>query len=274
MPGDYSTQHDYLDKLQEDVTARQLNIEEALRKAFASFIERREVEVVVFAGMTVFDLRDAIQSQPVILKSLLACCNVASRALARDLGISVDTYLPKLTDSSAAAIAGYIKPFLPPYLELPAISFTDRLAYIDKEIRRGKGNWERLTLDAANKHAKPRTFRKMKFRVEGDDFELDAAHINQEGQIEIGIDVKRIESPRDIHKRSDDIINKAAKLKSVFPQARFGAVIYYPFIQEHSNVISRLRSPNIDGIVFAGESEDSVERNVMLLLPMLGIDLR
>ena len=84
---------------------------------------------------------------------------------------------------------------------------------------------------------------------------------------------RSIEARRDIHKRSDEIINKAAKVKEVYPKAKFGAVIYYPFIEEHSNVQDRLRSPNIDSIVFAGESEVSIENAVKLLLSKLGIKI-
>lgn len=50
-------------------------------------------------------------------------------------------------------------------------------------------------------------------------------------------------------------------------------VVYYPFIEEHANVHSRLRSPNTDGVVFAGQAAESVESAVRLLLPSLGNDL-
>src|ERR1041385_6056241 len=99
MSNEYSSQQDYLRRIQEDVTARHLNVEEGLRKAFAAFIEIREVEVVVFSGMSVYELRDAIRAQPIILKALLACCNVAGRALARDLGMTVDTYSPRMSEA-------------------------------------------------------------------------------------------------------------------------------------------------------------------------------
>lgn len=272
MPEGYSTHHDYIEKLQEGAAARQANIEIALREAFASFIERREVEVVEFSGMTVFDLSAAIQSHPVILKGIVACCNIGARALARDLGLTVDTYVPKMSPEKAAAIAGYVKPFLPPYLEIPAISYVDKLWYIDKEMRKGKGNWEKLILNAANESAGNRVFRKIKFVVDNQEFELDAAHQSQDGAVLVGIDVKRIESPRDIHKRSDEILTKAGKLKAIWPEAKFGAVVYYPFLPEQANLQNRLRSANIDGLVFAAESVESVNRNVRLLLSMLGID--
>ena len=101
-------------------------------------------------------------------------------------------------------------------------------------------------------------------------FELDAA-TPEEGPIQAGIDVKRIEARRDIHKRCDEIVNKARKLKAAFPRSRFGAVVYYPFIDEHVNVQNRLRSEAVDSIVFASDSDDSINNAVRHLLSMLEV---
>src|SRR5262245_48385053 len=56
MPEGYGTHRDYIDRVQADVNARLANVEAALRAAFAGFIERREVEVVLFSSMDVFTL--------------------------------------------------------------------------------------------------------------------------------------------------------------------------------------------------------------------------
>src|SRR3990172_12236373 len=101
--------------------------------------------------------------------------------------------------------------------------------------------------------------------VGGELFELDAA-APVFGDVHTGVDVKRIEARRDIHKRSDEIANKARKLKLAFPRAKFGAVIYYPFSEEHINIQNRLKSPEIDCVVFAGQSEDSIRTAVKFLL--------
>jgi len=265
MPEGYGSHNDYMEWVQEDADSRQEKVEASLRKAFSRFIEKREVEVVLFSSMSAGDLAKAIQAQPIILKSLVACCNIAARAIERDLGIkNVDTFSPRITTDEANIIAGYVKPFLPPYLELPALSRIDRISYIDKEIRKGKGRWEKLIIEALNRYEK-RKFKKRMFEVGGDLFELDAA-MPEDGEIEIGIDVKRIEARRDIHKRCDEIVNKADKLKSVLPATVFGAVIYYPFIEEHVNIQSRLKNSKIDGIVFASESEESINNAVRMLL--------
>lgn len=266
MADGYGSHRDYMEWVTEDADTRLETVETALQQAFSPFIERREVDVVIFSSMSALNLAEAISKYPIILKGLLAACNVAARAIERDLGISnLDTYNPRLDESQAKVIAGFIKPFLPSYLELPALCQIDRIWFIDKEIRKGKGRWEKLVLEALNKIG---TFRKRKFHSEDEEFELDAASPRQ-GTIEIGIDIKRIEARRDIHKRCDEIVNKADKLKKAFPHASFSAVIYYPFIDEHVNVQSRLKSTAIDSVVFASQSEESIHNAVKMLISSL-----
>ena len=268
MPGGYGTHRDFMERAKTGADARQVAVETALREVFSGFIERREVEVVIFSSMSAIDLANAILAQPVILKSLLACCNIAARAIERDLDIkNLDTYSPRLDGDHAKVIAGYIKPFLPPYLELPTLSSIDRISYIDKEIRKGKGRWEQSILQALNRYGQT-SFRKRMFKVGREQFELDAA-TPEKGNIRIGIDVKRIEARRDIHKRCDEIVNKANKLKSAYSKAKFGAVVYYPFIDEQVNIQNRLRSTNVSGVVFASEADESIENAVRLLLSTL-----
>jgi len=268
MPEGYGSHADYMARVKEDADARQATIESALRSAFGQFIERRTVEVVIFSSMSAVDLSRALIQEPLILKPLLAACNIAGRALDRDLGLkNVDTYVPKLTEEHASVIAGYIKPFLPPFLELPALAHIDRVEFIDKEIRKGKGQWEKKILDALNRFGNSK-FKKRTFAYKKEEYELDAASPTT-GPVVIGVDVKRIEAKRDIHKRCDEIVNKATKLKATSPRSRFGAVVYYPFIDEQVNVESRLRSKYVDGLVFASESEESVETAVRLLLSKL-----
>ena len=268
MPNGYGTHADYMDWVKDDANSRQETIENTLRKAFSNFIEKREVEVIAFSSMTALDLAEAIIDHPLILKPLLAACNIAARAIERDLSIkNVDTYSPRLSDDEAKVIAGYIKPFLPSYLEIPAISQIDRIAFIDKEIRKGKGRWEKKILESLDRFGSLQ-FHKRMFVAEEEQFELDAAS-PKSGDIKVGIDIKRIEARRDIHKRCDEIVNKAAKLKSAFPDSKFGAVVYYPFIEEHINIQNRLRSDNIDGVVFASEAKESIENAVRMLLSTL-----
>ncbi len=265
MPDGYGTHRDYIGRIDQQVRSRQQEVETALKDAFANFLETRSVDVVIFSNVGVMDLANAIRTHPVILKPLLTVCNIAGRAIERDLQIkNVDTYKPRLSHDHVTAIAGYLKPFLPAYLEIPAIAQIDRVAFVDKEIRKGKGRWEKAICDALNRFG-TLAFKKRKFIVEKEGFELDAA-APETGPIQIGIDVKRIEARRDIHKRCDEIVNKATKFKQAHKAAKFAAVIYYPFIDEHINIQSRLRSKKIDGVFFASESDESVETAVRILL--------
>jgi len=83
----YESHVDYMGWVKGDADLRHKAIEDALRNAFPNFIEKREVEVVVFSSMTAFDLANAIINQPLILKPILAASNIAARAIERDLSI-------------------------------------------------------------------------------------------------------------------------------------------------------------------------------------------
>jgi hypothetical protein len=114
-------------------------------------------------------------------------------------------------------------------------------------------------------------FRKRKFTCDGEGFEIDAAYPSTGVVIKVGVDIKRIESRRDIHKRADEIINKATKFKKVYPEGKFTALVYYPFPTQHINAQSRLHSAHIDEIFFAGETTSSLEFAVEMLVGKLGL---
>ncbi len=270
MVSDYSSQADYINAVQSDAGERKVQVEKALFEAFSGFIENREVSVILFSAMTAFDLAEGILRYPLVLKPLIAVCNIAARAIERDLGIkNLNTYDPRLTRESANVIAGYIKPFLPQYLEIPSLGTVDRVAFADKEIRKNKGHWERRISDELRKRAE-NPFSKRKFAVGGETFELDAANPATD-DVQVGIDVKRIEARRDIHKRCDEIVNKARNLKAAFPDSSFAAVIYYPFIDEHINIQHRLHSEDVDCVVFASDSADSIRNAILNLIGTLKI---
>jgi hypothetical protein len=80
--------------------------------------------------MSATQLACSIREHPIILKPLLAACNLAGRALKRDLKIeNIDTYEPNLNVTQANAIAGYVLSFLPPFVELPTLSRIDRISF-------------------------------------------------------------------------------------------------------------------------------------------------
>lgn len=270
---EYSSQADYVARVSDAANARSEQVAAAIRAAFADKIRKEEVEVIDFQNMNVMELAQAIEQYPVILKPLLAVCNVAGRALERDLDLrNIDTYGLRLSSEQAHAIAGYIKPFLPASLPLLALTQMDRVQFIDKEIRAGKGQWEKLITHALIRFS-GLSFQKMKFSVGRQEFELDSA-FKTRNTIAYAVDVKRIEARRDIHKRIDEIANKANKFKSVYSKGKFGAVIYYPFPSEHGNIRDRLETPSIDSIQFAGESQQSINQAVRLLLGKFGLSLK
>jgi hypothetical protein len=263
----YASHKDYIGRVKEIADKRQQELEVQLKKAFDGFIELREVEVINFEAIDVMTLAIIIAAQPQVLKALLLVTNLAGRALKRDLKLNVDTYNPRIDSKTAHVLAGYIKPFLPQLLELPTLSHADRFAFIDKEVRKSKGAWEKQICSALIT-VSGIEFKKRKFTVGKETYELDAA-FPVSGEVKYGVDVKRIEAEQDIHKRCDEIVNKATALKRVYPLSAFGAVVYYPFIAQQVNVRDRLESAYIDSVVFASESEKDITSAVKLLFAKL-----
>lgn len=266
---DYSSHREQVAQVH-DVKSRQVTVENALLSAFEGFISTKEVPFINFGNMTAEELAKAFSSYPIVVKSILAAVNVAGRAIKRDLDISIDTYGDKLTDEKAAILAGYIKPMLPNELAIPAICELDRWFYVDKEIRKFKGSWEKAILKTFKANALTDDFKKIKFECDGENYELDAAYPSV-APYKIGIDVKRIEAKQDIHKRADEIINKSRKFKKVYPNGSFYTIIYYPFTTEHVNLQTRLKDENINGVFFANESYSSIEQQTKYILSTEGL---
>lgn len=238
-------------------------IRTALTMAFKQVIEIREVPFIVFGDLNAPELAEAFLKFPVIVKPVLACVNVAGRAIKRDLGIDINTYAEKLTEQDAGMLAAYIKPMLPAHIAVPALIELDRYTWTDKEMRSAKGRWEVKVRDAIN-GATQLQFKKRKFGS-GENYELDAAYPASGEPIQIGVDIKRIEARQDIHKRSDEIVNKALNFKARYEKGTFIAVVYFPFPNQHVNVMSRLKSAAIDYVFFAGESTSSIQTSMEVL---------
>jgi hypothetical protein len=267
---DYSSQSDYLKPVKKAADKRRQELRKELKTAFAPYIKRRSIEVIVLSEVSVLALARAFQFHPSVVKPLMAICNVAARAVERDLEIkNLDTFHPKLDEKDSVALAGYLKSFLPPSIEIPSLLVVDRTVFFDKEIRKNKGRWEDLIQRSLCSHGK-RIFKKRKYSYQGEAYEIDAA-CPPEGDIEVGVDVKRIEARRDLHKRCDEILNKAVKFKKVFPLASFAAIIYYPFVTEQANIQTRLKSEDIDYVFFASDSPESISNVCRLLLDSVGI---
>ena len=265
MVDGYDSHGDVVLALKAEAEARCAALTSALQQAFQPFIRSEAVEVVFFSEMTADHIAAAFTKFPLVVKAVLTACNIAARAIERDLGLkNLDTYKPRLSDHQAVQLAAYVKPFLPQYIAIPALCSLDQHFYVDKEMRAFKGRWEKLVLKSLNEQGREQ-FKKRHFEVDGQVFELDAA-TPEKGTVLLGVDIKRIEARRDIHKRCDEIVNKANKFRVAFPQGKFAAVVYYPFIDEHLNVQHRLKAAAIEIVVFAGSVEESIDNAVQTLL--------
>lgn len=85
MGEEYGTHAEYFNWVLEDAKKRQIEIETGLKKAFSSFIEMRSVEVILFSNVSALDLAEIIFNYPLLLKPLIAICNIAARSIERDL---------------------------------------------------------------------------------------------------------------------------------------------------------------------------------------------
>jgi len=271
VPRGYGTHADFVDMVREPANKRAEVLYGELRTAFARHVREEPVAVIQLADITVFELSDILRQHPLVLKPLVIAANIAARAIERDLGIrNVDTYDPDLSPEEAAAIAGYLKPFLPASVALPTLVKLDQVEYVDKEIRALKGRWEKRVTEALSQ-ASQRQFGKRRIEVQGENFEIDAA-FPLEGDVQFAIDIKRVEARRDFHKRVDEIVNKATKVKKQNPRAKFGTVIYFPFEDQHVQIRNRLGESAVDVVAFANELDESIRQAVAEILGTFGIE--
>jgi hypothetical protein len=116
---EYSSHQDQFTAAQPTLD-RIAGLEKAFLDAFRDVIEVREVPFIRFGDLNTQELANAFLNYPMVIKPTLCLVNVASRAIERDLGFSVDTYCPKITQRQADQLAGMIKPLLPPAMAVPA----------------------------------------------------------------------------------------------------------------------------------------------------------
>jgi hypothetical protein len=268
-PGEYTTHKDQIEFCRPS-DERVAELQGSLLEAFKRVISYREVPIICFDDFNAEELAKAFVAYPIIVKPTLCCVNIAGRAIERDLGLSIDTYAEAISAEHALMLAGYLKPYLPHEIAIPALLELDRYAWTDKEMRRLKGEWEKQVTKAISV-ATGWVFKKRRFESDGERFELDAAYPESGAEITIGVDVKRIEAPRDTQKRADEILNKARKFKRAYPTAKFFAIVYYPFRNQHTNFLSRAKDPNIDGIFFAGATASTISTAAEMLAGASGI---
>jgi hypothetical protein len=147
--GTYASHRDYLKRANPAAQERLQIIREQALEAFKQYVSEERCLVINFRDMDATKLGRILAKHPVLAKPLMILCNVAERAIERDLGLKgLNSYKPRFQSDSAKALAGYLKPFLPERIELESFCAIDRLMFLDKEIRKGKGRWERMILSA------------------------------------------------------------------------------------------------------------------------------
>jgi hypothetical protein len=272
VPDQYGTHDDYRLRAADAAKERRGVLEGVVRQAFAGHIVQRQAEAISFDGLSPQELGKLLRQHPDMLKPLLYAINVGSRVLKRDLNIrNANTYKPKLSEPESVAVAELILKYMPPTMDVESFLYLDRIAYVDRLMRMSKGQWEKLVVRSlAQNSGKP--FRKRRFA--DNRFELDAAIPNL-GPVECGIDVKRVEAVQDHQKRIDEITSKAAKLREVHPEAKFGVVVYYPFDQLHPDFLARVEGLGVraDHVAFAAEDDESIDSAIRILLPVLGYEV-
>jgi hypothetical protein len=107
----YATHRDYLKRAGPAAAARARIIREKAREAFKDFIREERCLVTHFADINAAQLGRILANYPELAKPLMILCNVAERAIERDLGLKgLNSYSPRFRRDSAKALAGYLKP--------------------------------------------------------------------------------------------------------------------------------------------------------------------
>lgn len=253
----HQTHGEYLALVKAKRLEREREIHDALLRLFSNRVVRREVEVIELGKVTAKELAASLLAVPRILKPMLVACNMGKLALRGDLGIEVDTINPRLTPDLARTIADYLLPQLPESLTVDSLVRLDAYQFVDSEIRKHKGRWETRFRDGLL--ALGFDVRKRKFiNADDEEFELDIAW-PATGPIVVGVDVKMIGHSSDVQKRGDEIVNKAANLKRDVPKSVFISIVHYRIKDDEQRLRDRLRSPNIDEVLLAGDDDESIE---------------
>jgi len=228
-----------------------------VRDRLNTYITKREVEEVDFSVVTEKTLAEVLRAQPELLKPLIAASNMGKRAIRKELELELDTYRPKLSHEQSMRLAAFLLGCLPKKMLVETLVALDAYQWVDSEIRKAKGRWEK-TFEKELAKLKLE-FKKRKFKTDGEEFEIDLA-FPKRGDIRLAVDVKSIGHPSDKHKRGDEIVNKAVKFKKQYPKGVFIALVQYPFPLDRDEVERRLRTgtTDIDDVIFAGDDEDSI----------------
>ncbi len=106
---------DYVRRAGPEADQRSEQVRNVARVAFRDDLREEKRLVILFSEINATQLGQILAKFPILAKPLMILCNVAERALERDLGLkNMNSYAPRFTGDTAKVIAGYLKPFLPP----------------------------------------------------------------------------------------------------------------------------------------------------------------
>ena len=263
-----------LDRVRDEAEAREAAVTVSLAHAFEGVLVTEPTDWVRFDLMDAAELAAIPRTSPGIAKGLLEACNLASRALERDLGIQVNLYRPTFSAQESVKLAGLLLGRLPARLPLATLTALDRRAFVDKQLRAEAGNWERRVLDALNHLAAEHRFAKHKLKGADGTFELDCAAFHaRSGSLAGAVDVKRINGvARDVLNRARDIRDTARKLRACHAELPLVAVIYYPDPAEHDVIRQQIsQGSDVRDVLFASEEPSSLEAVALAALAALGL---
>lgn len=236
----------------------------SLTSAFDSHVESRQVEYILFDEIPVETLAKAFFNCPNLIKAISSSVNLESRVVKHELEMNSDTFTKSISTDTAGILAGYINAMHSKEMTVSALVELGRCFWTDKQMCKNKCKWEKKIPNAS-----ALKFKKHKILFGSEEYELDATTPEAGENIDLGIDVKRIEAKQYIHKRIDEFVNKASKFKACLPTSNFFAVVYYTFPFNPTNLQTRNASSDINRVFFTDESIFSIQSTVEHLSSMI-----
>lgn len=244
------TQRQYRGLFTQELDRRQTELEQYIRRAFASHISSREESFVDLSSMATDELARLISDKPSsMIRILFRITGASPRSVARDLRIRVVSEPEGVSSEVASRLASYFRELLPKQLAISTILFHDRIQRENELVRAYKGRWEYYVRDLLGRANLK--FTKRRFRVDRKTIEIDGAYPSK-GDPTVAIDVKRIEALEDYQKRTDEINAKARELKAGY-KVVFIACIFFPFAEKREMVLNRLDRTMVDRVYFQDE---------------------
>lgn len=250
---------------------RRRRLAQKFRAAFGPLIQGKWRNEISFEMLSAQELSKILLTSPPALEPLLEACDLKIDELERVLKIpKMALSASRFTEAQAQQLAGYFLGALPLYNHVPTLLLNDSLLFIARGSRIRADHFEETVEKALRKHAALR-FEGRKLRAAGSEYELKAA-VSPVGAIQVGLDVARFKPRSHVQACCEEIIMKAKALKSVFPNAKFGAIVQAPVQRARKKAKEILICPWIEVIVLASGTSATIENAMRMLLGALGCE--